>query len=179
MQRLLTNRAARRRATAGILTAAESDLLARPLPSRKADVRWWPAEVPLLDEAEVRLHGVRTTYGHIIADEAQDLSAMELRAVARLRVASLTGQRLVLPTSVVAAQVPVRYGRLPVVDRRFVRYAHKLGLQVHVWTIDDPERMHELLDLGVDGIMTDNIGGLRKVLEERGQWHPVRTAAAA
>jgi DNA helicase IV len=83
VQRLVTNRAARRRATAGILTAAESDLLARPLPSRKADVRWWPAEVPLLDEAESRLHGVRTTYGHIIVDEAQDLSAMALRMLAR------------------------------------------------------------------------------------------------
>jgi len=83
VQRLLTNRAARRRATDGILSAEESDLLARPLPSRKADVRWWPAEVPLLDEAEARLHGVRTTYGHIIVDEAQDLSAMALRMLAR------------------------------------------------------------------------------------------------
>lgn len=83
VQRLLTNRAARRRATAGILTEAEADLLARPVPSRKADVRWWPAEVPLLDEAEARLHGVRTTYGHIIVDEAQDLSAMALRMLAR------------------------------------------------------------------------------------------------
>lgn len=83
VQRLLTNRTARRRATDGLLSAEESDLLARPLPSRKADVRWWPAEVPLLDEAEARLHGVRTTYGHIIVDEAQDLSAMALRMLAR------------------------------------------------------------------------------------------------
>ncbi len=83
VQRLLTNRAARRRATAGILSEDEAALLARPLPSRKADVRWWPAEVPLLDEAEARLHGVRTTYGHIIVDEAQDLSAMALRMLAR------------------------------------------------------------------------------------------------
>lgn len=83
VQRLLTNRAARRRASAAILGAEESDLLARPLPSRRADARWWPAEVPLLDEAEARLHGVRTTYGHIIVDEAQDLSAMALRMLAR------------------------------------------------------------------------------------------------
>lgn len=83
VRRLLTNRAARRRAVAGILTADEAELLARPLPGRKADVRWWPAEVPLLDEAEARLHGVRTTYGHIIVDEAQDLSAMALRMLAR------------------------------------------------------------------------------------------------
>jgi DNA helicase IV len=83
VQRLLTNGTARRRAAAGILSTQESDLLARALPSRKADVRWWPAEVPLIDEAEARLHGVRTTYGHIIVDEAQDLSAMALRMLAR------------------------------------------------------------------------------------------------
>lgn len=83
VQRLLTNRAARRRACAGLLAADEEALLARPLAARKADVRWWPAEVPLIDEAEARLHGVRTTYGHIIVDEAQDLSAMALRMLAR------------------------------------------------------------------------------------------------
>ena len=59
-------------------------------------------------------------------------------------MASLAGRPLVLPPSVVAAQVPVRYGRVPVVDRRFVAYAHGLGLQVHVWTIDDPAEMQRL-----------------------------------
>jgi glycerophosphoryl diester phosphodiesterase len=39
-----------------------------------------------------------------------------------------------------------------------------------VWTINEPERMHRLLDLGVDGIMTDHIDTLRKVMEERGVW---------
>jgi len=83
VQRLLTNRSDRRRATAGILSEHEAESLARRLPSRKADIRWWPAEVPVLDEAEARLHGVRTTYGHVIVDEAQDLSAMALRMLAR------------------------------------------------------------------------------------------------
>jgi len=83
VQRLLGNRTARRRACSGVLTPDETELLARRLPSRKADVRWRPAEVPLLDEAEARLQGVRTTYGHVIVDEAQDLSAMALRMLAR------------------------------------------------------------------------------------------------
>jgi glycerophosphoryl diester phosphodiesterase len=57
-----------------------------------------------------------------------------------------------------------------VVDARFIAHAHRLGMQVHVWTIDDPAVMHDLLDLGVDGIMTDRIDVLRAVLTERGHW---------
>ncbi|MGW0997367.1 glycerophosphodiester phosphodiesterase [Streptomyces sp. NPDC002520] len=79
-----------------------------------------------------------------------------------------------LPASVrrsaVAAQVPEAQSGVPVVDERFVRAAHARGLQVHVWTINEPDRMHRLLDLGVDGIMTDHIDTLRKVMEDRGVW---------
>lgn len=67
-------------------------------------------------------------------------------------------------------QVPHRVKGVTIVDQRFVRRAHSLGLQVHVWTIDDAEEMHELLDLGVDGIMTDHPSVLRQVLESRGAW---------
>jgi glycerophosphoryl diester phosphodiesterase len=69
-----------------------------------------------------------------------------------------------------AAQVPVRQGRLTIVTERFVARAHSLGLHVHVWTIDDPAEMHRLLDLGVDGIMTDQPPVLREVLQTRGLW---------
>jgi glycerophosphoryl diester phosphodiesterase len=68
------------------------------------------------------------------------------------------------------AQVPHSYKGIKVTDRRFVEKAHALGLQVHVWTIDDPAEMHELLDLGVDGLMTDHPAVLREVLESRGAW---------
>jgi glycerophosphoryl diester phosphodiesterase len=68
------------------------------------------------------------------------------------------------------AQVPVRFGRVPVVDARFVDAAHRLGLPVHVWTIDDPAEMERLLDLGVDGIITDRPQVLKDVLAHRGQW---------
>jgi glycerophosphoryl diester phosphodiesterase len=64
-------------------------------------------------------------------------------------------------------QVPV-----PVATPSFIGRAHKLGLQVHVWTVNDRPTMEGLLDLGVDGIMTDETVTLREVLIGRGQWHP-------
>jgi glycerophosphoryl diester phosphodiesterase len=69
-----------------------------------------------------------------------------------------------------AAQVPVKQGPLPIVTPSFVDGAHAAGLQVHVWTIDDPVEMSRLLDLGVDGIMTDRVTTLRDVIRSRGQW---------
>lgn len=81
--RLFTNRAVRQRAAAGILDADEEQLLARPMAGRSADQRWTPADVALIDEVEYLLNGVRTTYGHIVVDEAQDLSSMALRMLGR------------------------------------------------------------------------------------------------
>ena len=68
------------------------------------------------------------------------------------------------------AQVPPRLGRVRVIDPRFVAAAHGRGLVVHAWTIDDPAEMHRLLDLGVDGIMTDDAVALRDVLTARRAW---------
>jgi glycerophosphoryl diester phosphodiesterase len=91
------------------------------------------------------------------------------RGVLNLRLRSW-GVPATLRRSAVAAQVPEAQNGIQVVDHRFVRTAHARGLQVHVWTINEPERMHRLLDLGVDGIMTDHIDTLRKVMEDRGVW---------
>jgi len=74
------------------------------------------------------------------------------------------------PTAAACVQVPVRLGRVPITDAAFVDHAHRRGLQVHVWTIDDPTEMHRLLDLGVDGIMTDQPTVLREVFIQRGVW---------
>ncbi|MDV6014019.1 glycerophosphodiester phosphodiesterase family protein [Haloechinothrix sp. LS1_15] len=69
------------------------------------------------------------------------------------------------------AQVPPGYGWFELVDDRFVRAAHRLGTEVHVWTINDATRMRTLLDRGVDGIVTDRPDLLREVLCERGRWY--------
>ncbi len=67
-----------------------------------------------------------------------------------------------------ALQVPPRYQDIEIVTREFVAAAQQLGLEVHVWTINDPEEMARLLDLGVDALMTDLPAIAREVLHRRG-----------
>ncbi|WP_307807795.1 glycerophosphodiester phosphodiesterase family protein [Nocardioides xinjiangensis] len=80
------------------------------------------------------------------------------------------------------AHVPMRLGRLPIHSDRVIARAHELGIRVVVWTVDDPATMRGLLDMGVDGIITDRPDVLREVLIARGEWSrpaPVRPAAPA
>ncbi|MGH3282844.1 MAG: glycerophosphodiester phosphodiesterase family protein [Trebonia sp.] len=87
-------------------------------------------------------------------------------AASQGRQAGLLGRRL--------AQWQVRCAQVPaqVATPSFVSRAHALGLHVHAWTINSPGLMRELLDIGVDGIMTDETVALRDVLISRGEWHP-------
>lgn len=71
------------------------------------------------------------------------------------------------PTPHVALQVPRTFADVTVVDEQFVAAAHGAGLAVHVWTVDEPEEMALLVDLGVDGIMTDRPSVLAGVLRSR------------
>lgn len=68
------------------------------------------------------------------------------------------------------AQLPHRLGALTVVDASLLRAARAQGREVHVWTIDDPAEMAQLLDLGVDGLLSDRPDVLRDVLRFRGLW---------
>ncbi|WP_245933509.1 glycerophosphodiester phosphodiesterase [Arthrobacter livingstonensis] len=102
-------------------------------------------------------------------------------------VASSAGQKLLvayfvlerwMPAPVLRAlmrnvdvlQIPVRHNKVELVTRRSVARAHRLGLKMHVWTINDPGEMNRLLDLGVDGIMTDRADLLAGIMRERGCW---------
>jgi glycerophosphoryl diester phosphodiesterase len=68
------------------------------------------------------------------------------------------------PTTHVALQVPAAFESVTLVDQRFVAAAHDHGIAVHVWTVDDADEMIRLIDLGVDGIMTDRPTVLEAVL---------------
>ena len=91
------------------------------------------------------------------------------RGIARLLAASA---RLPAPGPLDyhAAQVPVRSKGLTLVRPGVLAAAHRHGIAVHVWTIDEPAEMRRLLEMGVDGIMTDRPAVLREVMIERGHW---------
>ena len=72
------------------------------------------------------------------------------------------------------AQVPRQ-----VATRGFIRRAHALGLDVHVWTLNTRAEIERALDLGADGVMTDDVVLLRDILAERGQWQPLARRVAA
>jgi glycerophosphoryl diester phosphodiesterase len=67
-------------------------------------------------------------------------------------------------------QVPLTRWGLPIIDKLFVSTAHKLGLRVHVWTINDETEMIRLLDLGVDGLISDEAKLLKSIFTSRGLW---------
>ena len=67
-------------------------------------------------------------------------------------------------------QIPLYYYGMPVLDKNLIKKSHELGLKVHVWTINKKSEMHKMLDLGVDGIISDKIDILKSVYKERKIW---------
>ncbi|MFI1396857.1 glycerophosphodiester phosphodiesterase [Streptomyces sp. NPDC020681] len=142
------------------------------------DIKAEPALVPLVDL--VRRTGA---WDRVCVGSFSESRVARAKRLAGPRLATSYGVRGVLglrlrswgiPAAVrlgaVCAQVPESQSGIRVVDRKFVDHAHARGLQVHVWTVNDADRMAALLDLGVDGIMTDHLETLRTVLTDRGVW---------
>lgn len=113
------------------------------------------------------LHDFRRLAGARVATAAGQLGTAGLRYLPRLVsvLARTPGQVLQIPTT-----HEVRGRTLALVTEDLVRTAHRFGKHVHVWTIDDPTEMDRLLDLGVDGLVSDRIDVLREVLAARGAW---------
>ena len=120
-------------------------------------------------------------FNRVCIGSFSDRRVARIRALARGQICSSMGQVATATAYAVSRtgsmprfhadclQVPQRWGRLRI-DARFVRAAHRAGLPVHVWTVDDEAQMGLLLDLGVDGIMTDRPRILKGVFEARGLW---------
>jgi DNA helicase IV len=105
--RLLTSPSALAEAADGLLERDEQRLLLRDRPRRVSELRWSDHDLPLLDVARTLVEGPARTYGHVIVDEAQDLSPMQLLMVSRRTVdGSLT-----MLGDVAQATGPVTYGR--------------------------------------------------------------------
>lgn len=138
-----------------------------------------PFLVPLLQQHDVleRVcvgsfhHRTVTTLREELGDDlCTAATSREVRLVVAASAAPRRSRRaLTFAINADCVQVPVRDGRTRIVTDRFIETCHDAGLPVHVWTIDDASEMHELLDLGVDGLMTDRPGTLRDVLSRRAQ----------
>lgn len=146
------------------------------------DVKDWPAVTPLVDVLrrtgavervcvasfdDRRSAAVRRALGPRLATSPgrRGVARWRLRALLPGELAAVIDPRW--PTGTVALQVPAVAGPLQVVTRRSVAAAHRQGLQVHVWTVNDESEMHRLLDLGVDGLISDRADTLARVLSQR------------
>jgi glycerophosphoryl diester phosphodiesterase len=117
--------------------------------------------------SDARIAAARRLFGPAVC------TSLGPRGVAALRLSSYSPRAAgLVRIQAGCAQVPLQLGGRALVDERFVAAAHERGLQVHVWTVDDPDECNVMLDLGVDGIMTDRPAMLREVLEKRGEWAP-------
>lgn len=113
-----------------------------------------------------RLRRIRAALGPGLCTSMGPLEISRLRLAAWGRLS-----RRMVPLAADCVQIPVRSGPFLLAEPRLVNMAHALSLPVYVWTVDDPAEMHQLLGMGVDGLMTDDLFALRQVLKDRDAWH--------
>ena len=116
--------------------------------------------------SDVRLRRLRSLLGPELSSSAGPREVATLVLAAR----APGGGRRRSSEPFGCVQIPVRYRNVELVTEALIDAAHARDVQVHVWTVDDAAEMHRLLDLGVDGIITDRPQVLRSVLEARGTW---------
>jgi glycerophosphoryl diester phosphodiesterase len=117
--------------------------------------------------SDARIAAARRLFGPSVC------TSLGPRGVAALRLSSYSPRAAgLVRIQAGCAQVPLQLGGRALVDERFLAAAHSRDLQVHVWTVDTPEDCTAMLDLGVDGVMTDRPAMVRELLEKRGQWLP-------
>jgi glycerophosphoryl diester phosphodiesterase len=145
----------------------------RPLATVLNRVRAWD-RVCVCSFSARRLRAARRVIGHHVCTALSPQGVAAVQLAGDLARSSQLLARQIVGAGVRCAQVPA-----VLATRSFIRRAHALGLQVHVWTVNDRTQMTCLLDLGADGIITDDTVLLRDVLAERGQWYPGNGQGAA
>ena len=116
----------------------------------------------LTAESGTVMEAIRAHVRHSGADVALGASTPDVAAFVNAVIRDTAP-----PPGPMALQVPAVFAGRALVTQRFVDTAHAYGIQVHVWTINDRSAMTSLLDLGVDGLVTDHPGRLVRLLEER------------
>lgn len=101
----------------------------------------------------LRNHEPRLTAGHTSGEIVRFVALSKLRAT---RVFKPRGATF---------EVPLKRGQVKIVTKAFVRAAHKKGIRVFVWTVNDPTTITKLYKMGVDGIFTDDLALARTVVE--------------
>jgi glycerophosphoryl diester phosphodiesterase len=93
---------------------------------------------------------------------ATSASVSDVAAVIRTALEGATP-----PAEIMALQIPTQFGDRELVTPALLDHAHRHGVAVHVWTVNEEREMHRLLDLGVDGLVTDFPGRLRDLVRRR------------
>lgn len=163
----------------GLLTVAEA-LTSFPDVRFNIDVKTSAAVEPLGPILAEHTHRVLVT-SFSDANRRATLASV-LRAGAEIRPATSGGSRTIAALRALSAlrlspvrvlrevdalQIPERYGALRVLTPALLRAAHRHGAEVHVWTVNDPETMRRLVEVGVDGIVSDRADVALKTLSPR------------
>jgi glycerophosphoryl diester phosphodiesterase len=148
----------RRWPTAYVSVEPKSNRCVEPLVAVIDDLDAWD-RVGVGSRSDRRLKRVRAL------SHGRACTAMGTRANAIAHVAALWGR--IPRQGADFVQVPYKLGPFRLATARFLRGAHRVGLPLHVWTVNDEPTMIELLDLGIDGIITDRARLLRDVLAAR------------
>lgn len=142
------------------------------------DAKSWECVYPLVDLVRRTNTSERTCFGsfdqarldRITSNLINDTSARSLgtRGVVNLYLGYLTGQSFAIRAD--CAQLPIRYFGINLVNKKTLAHFQSQGLKIHVWTINEAPEFQRLIDLGVDGIMTDDCEMLKSVLEKNNLW---------
>lgn len=141
------------------------------------DVKTWPTAAPLAEFLQQRDFRERVCIGSFSDGRTSAVTSVLGRDTChslgtRNSVRWYLGALFGIPQkfSAQCAQLPLKHKGVPLIMERTIAYAHRNNLKLHIWTVNDAPTMHRLIDLGVDGIMSDDCVLLKTVLTERGLW---------